>query len=587
MRCAFALFLCCSSLTAMADWGNAIDENFNSLDANNQVVTNGWTLVNCSKLNRLDNNYAIRVGQTSADGSATTPVLSVSGDATLSFDYALATNNSASLSVTILGDGQIVETSVLSPERKEYTSVTLHLRGASPTTQILFNGYAAGVAIDNVVVQGNIVVQAPAAPTFDPLEGYYAPAQTLAMSCETEGATIYYTLDGTEPTAESTLYTAAFTIGAAGETKTVKAVAIKNGTASAVTTAQYHIGDFLHGNAFSTETGGYYSLASNYEITNLDVGRSAILTFRMSGRAASSSLRLGISENYNESGTPRERKIVDYLELTPTQGVWETKTYAIPVMHEGATISVYFSEGTNASIDDVVIVTPPTITLDEMETNNEALLAPYVGKIVDVATRRTLRAGIWNTLCLPFDFNRQTLNMAFGVEQTTRVTTYTSCADGVMRFTSLGSSLSDIVAAGTPFLLRIEQACVNPTFRAVTIGTSTPSGDTCGGVKFQGIYSQTALRTDGNDMFIGTDNCLYIPAAETNTMNGLRAYISRVAAGARISMVVDDGDEMTPIETAVDAGQAEPQTVCTLQGLRTKATRPGIYVKDGRKVIVR
>lgn len=573
----------------MAEWGDAINENFDDLTVKQPAVVEGWVFQKCYGTNNTTNNTkCLKLGTDAESGIAQTPVLRIVGDATLSFSYAKATATSASLTLSLTGSGSIAETTLIEPSSQDHSSITFHLTNVSEDTKIVFTSQGA-IAIDNVVVQGNIVVQAPAAPTFDPLEGYYAPAQTLAMSCETEGATIYYTLDDTEPTAESTLYTAAFTIGAAGETKTVKAVAIKNGTASAVTTAQYHIGDFLHGNAFSTETGGYNSLASNYEITNLDVGRSAILTFRMSGRAASSSLRLGITENYNESGTSKERKIVDSNTeiLYPRQNEWEEKTYAIPVMHEGATISVYFSEGTNASIDDVVIVRPPTITLDEAATDNEALLAPYVGKIVDVATQRTLRAGIWNTLCLPFDFNRQVLNTAFGVEQTTRVTTYSSYDDNVMRFSSLGSSAASVVEAGTPFLLKIEQACVNPTFRAVTIGTSTPSGITYGGVKFQGIYSQTALRTDGNDMFIGTDNCLYIPAAETNTMNGLRAYISTVAAGARISMVVDDGDEMTPIETAVDAGQAEPQTVCTLQGLRTKATRPGIYVKDGRKVIVR
>ena len=46
-----------------------------------------------------------------------------------------------------------------------------------------------------------------------------------------EGSEIHYTLDGSDPTAQSTLYTEAFTLTEAG---TVKAIAIKNGIASEI-----------------------------------------------------------------------------------------------------------------------------------------------------------------------------------------------------------------------------------------------------------------------------------------------------------------------------------------------------------------
>ncbi len=46
-----------------------------------------------------------------------------------------------------------------------------------------------------------------------------------------EGATIYYTTDGSNPTAESTVYSEAFSLT---ETATVKAIAIKNGVSSTV-----------------------------------------------------------------------------------------------------------------------------------------------------------------------------------------------------------------------------------------------------------------------------------------------------------------------------------------------------------------
>lgn len=67
-----------------------------------------------------------------------------------------------------------------------------------------------------------------------PVIAYGEVANTVALSTETEGASIYYTLDGTEPTAASTLYTAPFAISAVTE---VKAVAVNGSASSAVATA--------------------------------------------------------------------------------------------------------------------------------------------------------------------------------------------------------------------------------------------------------------------------------------------------------------------------------------------------------------
>lgn len=82
-------------------------------------------------------------------------------------------------------------------------------------------------------------LDAVATPTFTPAAGSYISAQIVSLACETEGATIYYTLDGTEPTTESTMYTESFTVGM---TTTVKAFAVKEGmNNSAVAAAEYTI----------------------------------------------------------------------------------------------------------------------------------------------------------------------------------------------------------------------------------------------------------------------------------------------------------------------------------------------------------
>ena len=78
-----------------------------------------------------------------------------------------------------------------------------------------------------------------ATPTFDPEEGTYTAAQNVTITCETEGATIHYTTDGTEPTAESPVYGAPIEVA---ETMTIKAIAMKaDMTDSEVASATYTI----------------------------------------------------------------------------------------------------------------------------------------------------------------------------------------------------------------------------------------------------------------------------------------------------------------------------------------------------------
>ncbi|MBQ6071389.1 MAG: leucine-rich repeat protein, partial [Bacteroidales bacterium] len=75
-------------------------------------------------------------------------------------------------------------------------------------------------------------------PVITPAAGTYFEAQTVTLTTPTTGASIYYTLDGSEPSANSMLYTAPFTVNA---TTTVKAVAISGTSVSDVSAATYTI----------------------------------------------------------------------------------------------------------------------------------------------------------------------------------------------------------------------------------------------------------------------------------------------------------------------------------------------------------
>ncbi|MBR6283677.1 MAG: chitobiase/beta-hexosaminidase C-terminal domain-containing protein [Muribaculaceae bacterium] len=89
------------------------------------------------------------------------------------------------------------------------------------------------------ITAGGSAVETVAKPTITPAAGtYYSPIE-VSMKCGTTGASIYYTTNGSTPTAASTLYSAPFTLNADA---TVKAIAIKGDKQSEVAEAAYVFG---------------------------------------------------------------------------------------------------------------------------------------------------------------------------------------------------------------------------------------------------------------------------------------------------------------------------------------------------------
>ena len=93
-------------------------------------------------------------------------------------------------------------------------------------TTIKAKAFLAGMTDSETAGFAYTVQLRVAAPTASPLPGTYISSTTVALSCATLGATIRYTINGTEPTSISTLYTTPISVN---ETTTVKAKAFKSG----------------------------------------------------------------------------------------------------------------------------------------------------------------------------------------------------------------------------------------------------------------------------------------------------------------------------------------------------------------------
>lgn len=97
--------------------------------------------------------------------------------------------------------------------------------------------YKACTVCGYVMEDETIKAEKTAAPVISPNGGTFSGSQTVAITCATSDAVIYYTTDGTTPTADSTKYAGSFTLTASA---TVKAFAVSSDTtASDIVTAVF------------------------------------------------------------------------------------------------------------------------------------------------------------------------------------------------------------------------------------------------------------------------------------------------------------------------------------------------------------
>ena len=116
------------------------------------------------------------------------------------------------------------------------------------------------------------------APVFSPSAGTYASAQTVSISSQTPGATIYYTTDDSEPKETSTKYTGALSVDV---TVRIRAKAyLSPKVPSTATSALYDITGTVAAPTFSPEAGTYAS-TQNVAISCLTSG--ARITYTTDG----------------------------------------------------------------------------------------------------------------------------------------------------------------------------------------------------------------------------------------------------------------------------------------------------------------
>ena len=224
----------------------------------------------------------------------------------------------------------------------------------------------------------------------------------------------------------------------------------------------------------------------------------------------------------------------------------------------------------------------PSIALDETQDNTETI-SSNADKTVNVTLTRTLTAGAWNTICLPFDVTaEQIANVLksegnvkeYGSEDASKQTIYFKDATTMV--------------AGKPYLIKPTVAATELEFKGVTI-KNVDELDRMVGDKYNmcGVFGKYPMKTDGTELFLTTQGKFAVPAPTTNVMRGFRAYflVPKNTAGAALNLSFGEATGIDGV--AVDAVKSVKIYNVNGQyvGTNLEALPKGLYVVGGKKVL--
>ena len=252
-------------------------------------------------------------------------------------------------------------------------------------------------------------------------------------------------------------------------------------------------------------------------------------------------------------------------------------------LYEGTLFDIYKNS------DHEVEIGLPVV--DEHIDNTERL-DKYNGEPISVKIGRTIFGdGCYSTIGLPFDVDETMLKKRFGEDvelmEMTGSTINNRELDVTINFTRATS-----IEAGKPYLIKVSAATgdvKDPTFTGVVIKNKVNSYET-DYVSFIPVFSQTYLENDNQKiLFLTGNNTLMWPDSHAYTANfrGLRCYfmLKDVANNARTFNLLFD-NETTGIQT-IAKNVATGNEYFNLSGQRVSMPQKGVYIKNGKKVIVK
>ncbi len=237
-----------------------------------------------------------------------------------------------------------------------------------------------------------------------------------------------------------------------------------------------------------------------------------------------------------------------------------------------------------------VYVSLPTISLSESEENKIETKSD-----ISISLNRKLVKGAWNTICLPFDVSEAQAKSVFGADVRIAALNVESKGNTLM----FDNKTAEGIKAAVPYLIMPSEVKADDKYEFYNVSIKpenvTPAATvrTLDGFAFKGIYNKVDITQDINNpksyaAFLGANNTLFKAKANSIT-KGFRAYfaIPNSTATSALRVVVDGN--ATSIKN-INCGVVESDdAVYNLQGQRvdTRSLMPGLYIKAGKKFVVR
>lgn len=324
---------------------------------------------------------------------------------------------------------------------------------------------------------------------------------------------------------------------------------------------------------FDDENNGKSS-ATTPTFSSLSETCNAVMTFRYANTANNKNASFSVT--IKGGGTFPNGKKEWTTTITTGSQVFNDGT--LKLIGVNATTSVTFKlTGTKNyyfALDDVVISTADQVVLSESAPN------VLETKVADVTVGRTIQGGVWNTLCLPFNAGKNTIAQATGnAVEDVSLRTFNGFSNNELTFAE-----TDTITAGTPFLIKVTKTSANPVFTLASLkGDATAQTVTYNGASMAGTLAPTSIGTTG--LFLTATGKLKKANSSSTTLKGLRAYFTVPAGTTQARLMLDDGATVIDMVEAVaaDGRWYAPDG----RRYSTQPTRQGIYIKDGKKIIIR
>ena len=262
---------------------------------------------------------------------------------------------------------------------------------------------------------------------------------------------------------------------------------------------------------------------------------------------------------YNDS-----EELVDLYEAKPSSGAQTLKHY-FPLATGNYSVKVENTTSWSHGHLISLVVTEPdnVLTIDETATDNSVIAAALAAGVErDIQILRTLKGGVYNTICLPFVVSSEMTKEIFGADVKLFTLGQATVEDEGYAINLEFNPASDIYP-GTPLLIKPAKDIVNPVFIGVTVSTATASSTTKTNANFVGTFIKQTVPADVNNLFLGSDDKLYFSRSDM-PIKGMRAWFSihDTAPGlVQRARIVESGNVVTEVELLCPAGEAECKKV--------------------------